>query len=266
VGEALRIYARLYGSRVRSQMQYRLSFGLQVIGMLGATFLDFVAILILFSHLTSLGGWSLWDVAFLYGASYLPFKLGDVFVGKVERLGEWIRTGQFDAVLSRPLGTLGQTLTSDADVKQVGGVVQGAAVFALALNHAQIGWTPAKLLVLGLMLVSGFVIFCSVWVGTNAAAFWLVNVREATNAFTYGGNFLTQYPLDIFSAWFRRLFAFVIPVAFVNYFPSLFILDKPTGPWPPALRFASLLVALATVAVAAIVWRAGVRRYTSTGS
>jgi ABC-2 type transport system permease protein len=110
------------------------------------------------------------------------------------------------------------------------------------------------------------VIFCSVWVGTNAAAFWLVNVREATNAFTYGGNFLTQYPLDIFAAWFRRLFAFVIPIAFVNYFPSLFILDKPTGPWPPALRFASPLVALATVAVTAIVWRAGVRRYTSTGS
>jgi ABC-type uncharacterized transport system permease subunit len=30
---------------------------------------DFLAILVLFSHLTSLGGWSLWDVAFPYGAS-----------------------------------------------------------------------------------------------------------------------------------------------------------------------------------------------------
>lgn len=234
--------------------------------MLGATFLDFLAILVLFSHLTSLERWSLWDVAFLYGASYLPFKLADVLVGKVERLGEWIRTGQMDSILARPLGTLGQTLTSDADLKQVGGVVQGAAVFAIALAHADVTWAPAKLLMLAVMLVSGFVIFSSVWIGTNSAAFWLVNVREATNAFTYGGNFLTQYPLDIFEAWFRRLFAFVIPVAFVNYFPSLFILGKPSGPWPSFLRFASPLVALVSAVAAALIWRAGIRRYTSTGS
>lgn len=266
MGELVRIYAKLYGSRVRSQFQYRLSFALQVVGMLGATFLDFLAILVLFSRLTSLGGWSLWDVAFLYGASYLPFKFADVFVGKVERLGEWIRTGQMDSLLVRPLGTLGQTLTSDADLKQVGGVAQGAAVFVLALAHVNVTWTPARLLMLAVMLVSGFVIFSSVWIATNSAAFWLVNVREATNAFTYGGNFLTQYPLDIFGAWFRRLFAFVIPVAFVNYFPSLFILGKPSGPWPSFLRFASPLVALVSAVAAALIWRAGICRYTSTGS
>jgi ABC-2 type transport system permease protein len=266
VGELVRIYARLFGSRVRSQLQYRLSFALQVVGMLGATFLDFLAILVLFSHLTSLGGWSLWDVAFLYGASYVPFKVADVFVGKVERLGELVRTGQMDSILVRPLGTLGQTLTSDTDLKQVGGVVQGAAVFALALARADVTWTPGRLLMLAAMLASGFVIFCSVWIGTNSAAFWLVNVREATNAFTYGGNFLTQYPLDIFGAWFRRLFAFVIPIAFVNYFPSLYILGKSSEPWPSFLRFASPLVALVSAIAATLIWRAGVRRYTSTGS
>ena len=260
------IYVRLYRSRVRSQLQYRLSFTLQVIGMLGATFLDFLVILVVFSRLTSLGGWSLWEVGFLYGASYLPFKLADIFVGKVERLGEWIRTGQFDSVLIRPLGTLGQTLTADMDLKQVGGLVQGAAVFGVALARVDIDWTPARGLMLIVMLASGFVIFASVWIATNATAFWLVNVREATNAFTYGGNYLTQFPLDIFGPWFRRVFAFLIPMAFINYFPSLFLLGKPSEPWPGVLRFLSPLVAVATTAVAAIVWRAGIRHYSSTGS
>lgn len=266
VGDTLQIYGALYRSRVRSQLQYRLSFALQAVGALGATFLDFLAILVLFSHLTSLGGWSLWEVAFLYGAVYLPFKVADVLVGKVERLGEWIRTGQFDSILIRPLGTLGQTLTSDVDLKQVGGVVQGMAVFGIALANVDIAWTPARALVLVLMLVSGFVIFSSVWIGTNAAAFWLVNIREASNAFTYGGNFLAQFPLDILGQWFRRLFAFVIPIAFVAYFPSLFILGKPSDPWPPFLRFASPVVAVAAAIAATIVWRAGTRRYQSSGS
>jgi ABC-2 type transport system permease protein len=266
VGESIGIYVALYRSRVRSQLQYRLPFGLQLIGITGVTFLDFLVIVVLFSQVTSLGGWSLWEVGFLYGASYLPFKVADIFVGKVERLGEYIRTGQFDAVLVRPLGTLGQTLTSDVDLKQVGGVAQGAVVFGLALARVDIPWTPVRAVTLLVMLVSGFVIFCSVWISTNATAFWLVNTREHANAFTYGGNYLTQYPLDIFATWFRRLFAFIIPMAFVNYFPSLYILDKPSGGWPPVLRFLSPVVACATVGVTAMVWRSGIRHYTSTGS
>ena len=260
------IYVKLYQSRIRSQLQYRLSFALQVIGMVGATFLDFLVIVVLFSRLTSLGGWTLWEVAFLYGASYLPFKLADIFVGKIERLGEWIRTGEFDSVLVRPLGALGQVLTADMDLKQAGGLAQGGAVFGVALAHVDIDWTAGRALMLIVMLLSGFVIFSSVWIATNASAFWLVNVREATNAFTYGGNYLTQFPLDIYATWFRRVFAFLVPVAFVNYFPSLYLLDKPSDSWPDVLEFASPLVAVATTAVAAIVWRAGIRHYSSTGS
>jgi ABC-2 type transport system permease protein len=266
VGELVGIYVKLYRSRIRSQLQYRLSFALQIIGMTGATLLDFLVIVVLFSRLTSLGGWSLWEVAFLYGASYLPFKLADIFVGKIERLGEWIRTGDFDSVLVRPLGALGQVLTADMDLKQVGGLAQGGAVFGVALAHVDIDWTAGRALMLVVMLVSGFVIFSAVWIATNASAFWLVNVREATNAFTYGGNYLTQFPLDIFATWFRRVFAFLVPMAFINYFPSLYLLGKPSDSWPDGLQFASPLVALATAGLAAIVWRAGIRHYSSTGS
>ena len=262
----IEIYARLYRSRLRSQLQYPLSFALQVIGMFGATLLDFLVILVLFTQLTSLAGWSLWEVAFLYGASYLPFKLADIFVGKVERLGEWIP----DRAVRLPARPATRDAWANAQGRrgpQAGrGLAQGVAVFVVALAHVSIDWTPAKALMMILMLMSGFVIFCSVWIATNAAAFWLVNIREAANAFTYGGNYLTQYPLDILGPWFRRLFAFLIPVAFVNYFPSVYLLDKPIEPWPDVLQFLSPLVATGAAAVAAIVWRAGVRRYSSTGS
>lgn len=247
-------------------MQYRLSFLLQAVGTLGATFLDFLVILVLFVHLDQLRGWSLWEVAFLYGASYLPFKLADVTVGKIERLGDYIRSGTFDSILMRPLGTLMQTITSDVDLKQLGAMLQGAAVFGIALAHVDVAWTPARVVVLVIMLASGFVIFCSVWITMNATAFWLVDAREHANAFTYGGNLLTQFPLDVFSGWFRRLFAFVVPMAFVSYFPSLYLLGKPSQGWPGFLRFVSPAVAGGTAVAAAAVWRAGVRRYKSTGS
>jgi ABC-2 type transport system permease protein len=59
---------------------------------------------------------------------------------------------------------------------------------------------------------------------------------------------------------------FVVPIAFVGYFPSLYVLGKedPLG-LPAALQFASPLVAVAAGLVAGLVWRTAVRRYRSAG-
>jgi ABC-2 type transport system permease protein len=95
----------------------------------------------------------------------------------------------------------------------------------------------------------------------------VVGTAEAMNAFTYGGGFVTEYPLDLYSQWFRRLFLFVVPLGFVCWFPVVEILGKvdPLGfPW--WFRWLSPLVAAATLAVAGVAWRGAIRRYRSTGS
>jgi ABC-2 type transport system permease protein len=60
---------------------------------------------------------------------------------------------------------------------------------------------------------------------------------------------------------------FVVPVAFVNWYPALFILGRrdPFG-LPAALQLSSPVAALVLCVLAAVAWRAGVRRYRSTGS
>jgi ABC-2 type transport system permease protein len=117
------------------------------------------------------------------------------------------------------------------------------------------------------MLVAGALIFGAVWIAGATIAFWTVDGGEFTNAFPYGGNFLTQYPISIYGEWLRRFLAFVIPMAFVCYFPALYVLDKedPLG-FPRALQFASPLVAVAAAIVGGLVWTLAVRRYRSTGS
>jgi ABC-2 type transport system permease protein len=98
-------------------------------------------------------------------------------------------------------------------------------------------------------------------------AFWIVDAIEFVNAFTYGGSFLSQYPLNVFAWWLRGLVVFVLPIAFVAYFPALYVLDKPDElGFPNALRFASPLVAVLAALAAAAMWRGAVRRYRSVGS
>ncbi|MEX0875544.1 MAG: ABC-2 family transporter protein [Actinomycetota bacterium] len=261
------IYTRVAASRIRAHFQYRLSFVLQVIGSFFLSFLDFVAILVIFHHLPHLAGWSLGEVAFLYGSSAVMFKLSDILMTNMDRLPVFIRMGSFDQVLTRPLGTLGQVMTGDLDIRHVGSMTQGALVLWIGVNRVAIDWTPERVIVFVAMLIGALVIFCSLYVATNAVAFWTMDAREVANSFTYGGNFMTQFPMHIYGAWMRRIFAYVIPLGFVNYFPSLYLLGKtdPAGS-PPILRFMSPAVALGLAFIAGSVWRSAVRHYRSTGS
>ena len=261
------LYARLVGAQVRAQLQYRLSFALDLIGAFFITFLDFLGIVILFAHLPRLSGWSLAEIGFFYGTANMAFGLCDLFFGHLDDFPRMIREGSFDLLLVRPAGSLFQVIASDIALRRIGRVLQSMVVLIFALSRLHVVWTAPRLAMLAGMIVTGTVIYASVWIVGSAIAFWTTEVREVTNAFTYGGSFLASYPINIFGGWTRRLLAFVVPMAFVSYFPGLFVLGRhdPMGT-PDALRFCTPLVALIVALLAGRVWRVGVRQYRSTGS
>jgi ABC-2 type transport system permease protein len=267
VGETLSIYRRIVGARVRAQLQYRLSFALTVTGNLLLSSLDFAAILVLFGQVDALGEWSVGEVALLYGISCISFALTDLAVGQLDQLPRMIREGEFDQILVRPLGSLLQVVSADVALRHLGRLLQGLTVLLVALTQVDVDWSIGRAAMLVVAIVAGSAIFAGIWVSFSSIAFWLVDSQEVSNAFTYGGSFTAQYPVNIFCRWLRNLVVFVIPLAFVSYFPSLYVLGKEDElGLPQALQFASPAVALATGTAAWIVWRTAVRRYRSVGS
>jgi ABC-2 type transport system permease protein len=266
VAELGRIYLRLIGARARSQLEYRASLALQVVASALLTLLDFVMILVLFENVPELGGWSVQEVALLYGIAGISFALTDLIVGHLDLFPQMIRDGTFDQILVRPLPSLLQVVASDFSLRRLGKILQAVVVLIVALAAADIDWTLGRALMVPLAIVSGVLIYTGVWIALATIAFWIVDAIEFVNAFTYGGNFLSAYPITIFGRWLRNLVLFAIPIAFVAYFPALYILDRPDElGLPDALRYASPLVALLTVIVARLVWENAVRHYRSAG-
>jgi ABC-2 type transport system permease protein len=267
VAELAALYLRLAGARARSDFQYRASFVTFWLAQFLITFLDFVALLIIFDRIPQLDGWTLQEVALLYGISGVAFGLGDLFISQVEDISIRIRTGTFDLVLIRPLPTLFQVVADDFALRRMGKPAQALAVLVMALVSAPIDWDPLRALMVLIAVVSGAVIFSSLWIAGAAMTFWTTEGSEFMNAFTYGGNFSTQYPLSIYGDWMRRILGFTLGTAFVAYLPALYILDK-SDPLhlPTGLRFASPLVAVVFAFVAGGLWRLAVRHYRSTGS
>jgi len=267
VVETLRIYRTLAGARLRSDLQYRASFAMFALSQAVVTALDFAAIAVIFGQVPRLAGWTFGEVALLYGIGSLAFGLSDLFMSQVELLPELVRTGAFDRIMIRPAGSLVQVLAEDFALRRAGKLVQSTAVLVVALRISGVHWTAGRIVMLPVAVIAGFGIYSALWVFSGAVTFVLLDSREVINSFTYGGNFLGQYPLNIYGAWLRRMLAFVVPLAFTAFYPSLYLLDRPDpfhGPW--FLPFASPVVAVVFAIVAAMAWRAGVRRYRSTGS
>jgi ABC-2 type transport system permease protein len=259
------VYARIVASRIRSQLAYPASFGLDLVSQAIGQGIELAAILVIFTQVTTLGGFSAGEVLLIYGLAATAFGLADLFVGQVEALPDYIRTGEFDVMLLRPLGALPQLLSADVQLRRVGRVASGLIVLAFALRGVE--WTPLRVAVAVVAPVSGAVLFGAIWIAANCVSFWLVDGREVANSVTYGSDFATSYPITVYGPWLRRIMCFLVPGAFVAYFPALALTGRPDPlGLPDALRYCSPLVAAAMVGIAALIWRTGVRRYQGTGS
>jgi len=261
------VYGRIVASRLRGQLAYRTSFALDLIAQAIGQTVELFAILVVFTQVNTLGGFAAGEVLLIFGLASCAFGLADMCVGQVERLPDYIRTGEFDVILLRPLGSLPQLLSSDIALKRLGRVGVGLAVYGWSLAREDLAWTPLRVLVAVASPLVGAAILGALWVAANAVSFWVVDGREVANAVTYGSNFTTSYPITVYGPWLRRLMCFAVPGAFVAYFPALALLDRPDPlGLPVALRYAAPLVGLVAVAGAAAIWRCGVRHYQGTGS
>jgi len=263
----VRVYRALLAAQARAQLQYRRSFAVEVVANTLVTLLDLLTVLVLFRVTPSLGGFDLREVLLVAGLAGLAFALADVAVGNVSRLPQHIRTGTFDGMLVRPLGTLPQLAVAELSLRKLGRVLQTLTVAGIALAVNDIAWSPATVLLLASTPLAGAAAFASVFVVGGALTFWLVESGEVAAAFTYGGRDFTAYPITIYGEWLRRVLAYAVPFAFVAYYPALALLDRPDPLGAPDwLRWCAVPVAVVSAGVAGLVWRGGVRRYRSTGS
>lgn len=263
--DSLRLYLRLLGMSVRSQLQYRASFLLLTTAHLAITGIEFLGVWALFDRFRHLRGWSLPEVALFYGAVNVAFALAEGVGRGFDVFPSLVKSGDFDRYLLRPRGTALQVAGQELQLFRVGRLLQGAAVLGWAVSMLPVTWAAPRLWLLAAAVAGGACLFYALMVLQATAAFWTVEGLELFNTVTYGGTETAQYPLSLYDPWFRAFFTVLVPLACTNYYPLLGVLGRDTGipAWVPWVTPAAGALFLAA---ALQVWEVGVRRYHSTGS
>ena len=112
------------------------------------------------------------------------------------------------------------------------------------------------------MLFSSIIIFVCIFLISAAYCFFSLQGLEIRNVLTDGGKHMAQYPIGVFSKGFVYFFTFIIPYAFVNYYPLLYFIGKKDS----FLYGLSSLLVLLYLLPGICIFKFGIKRYSSVGS
>jgi ABC-2 type transport system permease protein len=262
----LALYFRLIRVAVQARLQYRADFLTGILGVIvmNVTTLGLIGILV--TRFRHLNGWSLWEVVFLYCLWMLGHSLYSLFFWHIRALEDYLVQGTFDQFLLRPASPFVLFLGREIQYLGVADATFGIAGLSLAYANLDLHWTGAQWSFFGAAIIAGTLIETTLTLMIACISFWTGRSRRANNLLMQINVMVQYYPMDIFGYVFRVIVTGFIPVAFMNYYPTLMLLDKLDHAgsfwW---LAYMSPLVALLLVFLNAAVWRLALSRYSSSG-
>lgn len=258
----MRLYFKYLKIQIQSMMEHKTSFFLTFIAQILMTVTSLIGIYFMFLRFHSVGGFTYQEVLLGYSVVLFSFSLAEIFARGFDTFGSMISRGTFDRIMVRPRNEIFQVLAQKVEITRIGKVIQAFVMLLYVTGTSGIVWTPYKAAVLVFMIMGGMMMFAGLFVIYAALCFFTTEGLEVLNIFTEGGKELGRYPLGIYGNAVLKLFTFLVPLAMVQYYPLLYLTGRDCRAVVGLCPFAGFVFLLPCY----LLWRAGVRHYTSTGS
>ena len=228
----VKLYIESMKLKLKSQLEYRLSFILTFISQIGVFFTYYFMTVALFQRFDNIKGFTLYEVLLCFSIIHFGFAFNETFFRGVDKFDKFIIDGSLDRLLVRPRGVLYQVICSEMDFVKVARIIQSLILF------------------FGIFLLMASYCFIT------------IHGLEVRNLLTDGGKQMAQYPIGIFRKGFIFIFTFIIPYASVNYYPLLYLLGKSNN----TLYLLSPLLIVVYLIPCFLSFKIGLKHYSSTGS
>ena len=256
------LYAKFFTIHMKSQMQYKTSFFLTVIGQLGLSFTSLLGVYFMMGRFNSVDNFTFQEILLCFAAVLMAYTVAECFARGFDMFPQMISNGEFDRVLVRPRGLVFQVLASKVEFARIGRLVQAILMFCYAIPASGVIWTGDKILTLFLMISCGVLVFFALFLVYAAVAVFTIEGIEFMNIVTHGGREFGAYPFSIYGDNILKFLTYIVPLALFQYYPLLYLLDREQGIQYMLAPLVSLLFLIPAYAF----WRFGVYRYKSTGS
>jgi len=257
------LFWQYLGQYAKMRMAYKADFFVALLTSMLATVAGYGFILVLFTRIPHLKGWSFEEVLFIYGFSLLPMGLFNVVSFNLYEFGNiYIVEGKFDRVLLRPVHSLFQVLFENFRIESAQEILVGCAAVAYCAAKLQIEWSLGQLLLFPLLVLCGALIYTGIFVILTSVSFWFEDrigiAPPIYNMIPFG-----RYPITIYNGFIQFLLSWIIPFAFASFYPTVRYLGRSEF---QTEFYLVPVVASVVLGLALFIWSRGVRQYKSTGS
>jgi ABC-2 type transport system permease protein len=265
-GHTWRVVRKVSMVNLRARMQYRGDFLASILfGILWQTStLIFAGVLL--THFHGLAGFPTGGVLLIIGMRLLSHGLYVLIFANLEFVPMLVDQGRMDGYFLRPFPVFTQVLLGEFNINALGDIAVGATSFGFALTLVDIRWDAGRVAYLGAAIIGGVLVEAALQLTLSclllrSPASWTLSMWVDELMSTFG-----NYPLSILPGFVQGLFTFVLPIAFVSYFPVTVLLGiaprhgvmSVLAHWSPAVGF--LLFFLARR-----VWSWSLRHYRTAG-
>jgi ABC-2 type transport system permease protein len=245
--------------RIKVRLAYRIDF---LVGAFGEALVASIGIVFLwavFRNVPSIHGWSFEDVFFIWGMAETATGIFFVLFQGLWVLNQrYLLQGELDRVLLRPLDPYLQVLLDNLNPEDCAVVLVGVAMMAIGAPPL----TALDIVHLCVTIVSGVLVLGGLLTLVSAVGF-RVHHRGTAIGLVYQGAVFGRYPLDLFPRWLRMLLTWVVPFAFLAFYPATHFLGRTEYATLAAIQ---PLVGLGVMALGYGVWMRASRSYRSPGS
>lgn len=216
----------------------------------------------------SLNGWNMYEMFFLFSLLFLTYGIMILFFTGLRDFGRTVRDGSFDRFILRPRGLLFQIIFVNADwFAAIGHGGLGLVLFLISAGKVGISWNLGLALYYIVTILGGVLIQGAIFLFLATLNIYLMETNSLKELFYWNMRKFAGYPISVFHKSVQVLLIYVVPFAFVNYFPCQFLLCKEDmGQYPEIFMYITPFIGVGMFAVAYLFWKYSIRFYKSSGN
>lgn len=215
-----------------------------------------------------INGWNTYEMMFLYSFLFLTYGIMIIFFTGLRDFGETVRKGDFDRFILRPRGLLFQIIFVNADwFAALGHGSLGIVLFVITAGKIGVVWRVKTIIYFMLVIFGGVLIQGAIFLFMATLSFYLIETNSLKELVYYNTKKFAGYPISIYHKAVQFLLIYIIPFAFVNYFPAQYILGKSDmAIYPNVFLYLTPVVGVIMYLLAYLFWRYSIRFYKSSGN
>lgn len=263
IGHELKMYKIMLKTTIRSMAQYPADFLISLLGVILLNCANIVQLGVIAWRFQSVDGWNVAELMMLYGMCMVSWSIYSIFFKNLNNVENEIVSGNLDRYLMKPMSPYLQLIGGEIRYSGLCDTLLGGLLMMTGCSMLRLNITFKWFIMLVLFIICGGVIVVCIQTTISCAAFVFTKASALRSIMTHIYMLVQKYPISIFGKPFRILVTAVLPVAFLNYYPVSYLLNKTSDPnW---LMCGSPIVVLVMVGITSFVWRRCLRLYNGTG-